>query len=73
LLPTNPHWARVVGYGPFFLWEIHKEGLKPSSGDINMMIIVAVEQKNSTLSSIIHHQPINVPTAGEQAFLMDYT
>jgi hypothetical protein len=22
---------------------------------------------------IIHHQPINVPTAGAQAFLMDYT
>jgi hypothetical protein len=24
-LPTNPHWARVVGYGPFSLWVIHKE------------------------------------------------
>jgi hypothetical protein len=33
--PTNPHWARVVGYGPFSLWVIHKEGLCPSSGDIN--------------------------------------
>jgi hypothetical protein len=21
----------------------------------------------------LHHQPINVPTAGEQAYLMDYT
>jgi hypothetical protein len=24
---TNPHWARVVGYGPFSLYVIHKEGL----------------------------------------------
>jgi hypothetical protein len=27
--PTNPQWARVVGYGPFSLWVIHKEGLCP--------------------------------------------
>jgi hypothetical protein len=27
LVPTNPHWARVVVYGPFSLWVIHKEGL----------------------------------------------
>jgi hypothetical protein len=26
LAPTNPHRARVVGYGPFFLCVIHKEG-----------------------------------------------
>jgi hypothetical protein len=32
LVPTNPHW--VVGYGPFSLCVIHKEGLCPSSGDI---------------------------------------
>jgi hypothetical protein len=24
---TNPHWARVVGYGPFFLWVIHVHGV----------------------------------------------
>jgi hypothetical protein len=34
LEPTNPHWARVVGYNPFSLCVIHKEGLCPSSGDI---------------------------------------
>jgi hypothetical protein len=34
LAPTNPHWARVVGYGPFSLWVIHKEGPRPCSGDI---------------------------------------
>jgi hypothetical protein len=30
---TNPHWARVVGYGPFFICVIHTKGLCPSSGD----------------------------------------
>jgi hypothetical protein len=39
LAPTNPHWARVVGYGPFSLWVIHKEGLCPSSGDINRLMM----------------------------------
>jgi hypothetical protein len=37
---TNPHWARVVGYGPFSLWVIHKEGLCPSSGDINRLMMM---------------------------------
>jgi hypothetical protein len=46
---TNPHWARVVGYGPFSLCVIHKEGLCPSSGDLNrlmmmMMIIFLFKQ-----------------------------
>jgi hypothetical protein len=36
LAPTNPHWARVVGYGPSS-WVIHKEGLCPSNGDINRL------------------------------------
>jgi hypothetical protein len=40
LTPTNPHWARVVGYGPFSLWVIHKEGLCPSSGDINRLMMM---------------------------------
>jgi hypothetical protein len=38
LAPTNPHWARVVGYGP--LWVIHKEGLCPSSGGINRLMMM---------------------------------
>jgi hypothetical protein len=41
-VPTNPHWARVVGYDPFSLWVIHKEGLCPSSGDINRLMIVCM-------------------------------
>jgi hypothetical protein len=37
----------MVGYGPFSLWVIHKEGLCPSSGDINrlMMIIMIVTEE----------------------------
>jgi hypothetical protein len=27
LAPTNPHWARVVSYGPFSLCVIYKEGI----------------------------------------------
>jgi hypothetical protein len=34
----NPHWARVLGYGPFSLCKIHKEGLCSSSGDINKLM-----------------------------------
>jgi hypothetical protein len=30
--PTNPHWVRVVGYGPFSLRVIHKESLCPAVG-----------------------------------------
>jgi hypothetical protein len=39
-LPTDPNWVRVVGYGSFFLCVIHKEGLCPTSEDINMLINV---------------------------------
>jgi hypothetical protein len=36
----QPHWARVVRYGPLSLCVIQKEGLCPSSGDINMLILI---------------------------------
>jgi hypothetical protein len=39
LAPTNPRWARMVGNGPFSLCVIHKEGLCPSSGDINRLMM----------------------------------
>jgi hypothetical protein len=32
--------ARVVGYDPFSLCVIHEENLCPSSGDINMLMIM---------------------------------
>jgi hypothetical protein len=40
LAPTNPHWARVVGYGPFSLYVIHEEFLCLSSGDINRLVLI---------------------------------
>jgi hypothetical protein len=50
LAPTNPHWARVGGYGLFSLCVIHKEGLRPSRGDINMlMMMTMVLRQQSTL------------------------
>jgi hypothetical protein len=39
-LDINPHWARVVGYGPFSLCVIYKECLFPSSGDINRLMMM---------------------------------
>jgi hypothetical protein len=42
LAPTNPHWARVVGYGSFSLWIVYKECLCPRSGDIHMLIMSSV-------------------------------
>jgi hypothetical protein len=38
LAATNLHWARVLGCGPFSLCVIYKEGLCPSSGDINRLM-----------------------------------
>jgi hypothetical protein len=43
--PTNPHWARVVGYGPFSICVIHKVGLCPSSGDIRLMMMSSIIDK----------------------------
>jgi hypothetical protein len=39
--------ARVVGYGPFSLWVLHKEGLCPSSGDINRLMMSDEVTSNS--------------------------
>jgi hypothetical protein len=53
LAPTNPHWARVVGYGPFFLSAIHKEELCPSSGDINSTRFMCRGRKKNQCSEIM--------------------
>jgi hypothetical protein len=39
VVSTHPYWARVVGYGPFSICIIHKEGLCPRSGDINRLMM----------------------------------
>jgi hypothetical protein len=33
----------VVGYDPFSLCEIHKEGLCPSSGNINRLMLMMIK------------------------------
>jgi hypothetical protein len=41
LAPTNLHWALVVGYSPFSLCVIHKEGLCPvACGDIIRLMMM---------------------------------
>jgi hypothetical protein len=40
------HQARVVGYDPFSLRVIHKEGLPHSNGDINRLMIMCYYAKN---------------------------
>jgi hypothetical protein len=44
LPPTNPHWDRTVGYGPFYLCP--KEGLCPNSGDINRLMMMMMFLQN---------------------------
>jgi hypothetical protein len=45
LATINPHWARVVGYGPFSLWVVHKEGLCPSNGYINGLMMMMMRRQ----------------------------
>jgi hypothetical protein len=48
LTPTIPHWARVVGYGPFSICVLHKEGLWPSNGHINKLIMMMIIKNMSS-------------------------
>jgi hypothetical protein len=54
LAPTNPHWARVVGYGPFSLCVICL-----NSGDINRLMMItylwfgALPQWNSHWACVV--------------------
>jgi hypothetical protein len=60
LAATNPHWARVVVYSLFSLCVIHKEGLCPSSGDINrLMMTTSMEERSMLLFSSILNTTIN--------------
>jgi hypothetical protein len=47
LAPTNPHWARVVGYVPFSVRVIQKEGLYLRSGDINRLMMKQTIRKTN--------------------------
>jgi hypothetical protein len=59
--PTNPHGDRMVCYGPFSLWMIYKEGLCPSSGDINRLMMMYGQQHDTlyTCRSICALMPLN--------------
>jgi hypothetical protein len=54
VVSTNPHWACVVGYNPFSLCVIHKEGLCHNSGDINglMMMMMMMNITDITIGQI---------------------
>jgi hypothetical protein len=59
---VTPHWARVVGFGPFSFCVIHKEGLCSSSGDINRLMMncyhrTCVTYNSKWLCSYIFLQP----------------
>jgi hypothetical protein len=47
IAPNNPYWARLVGYGPFSLCAIDKEGLSPSSGDINRLMMMMINKRRN--------------------------
>jgi hypothetical protein len=68
LVPTNQHWARMLGYSPFSLYVIHKEGLCPSSIDMNklmmvMMNCVDISVKTSS-SSVISEELDGLAVSG---------
>jgi hypothetical protein len=60
LAPTNSHWVRVVGYGPYTLCVIHKEHMCPSSGGINKLIIMM-------MSSMVERSVRSACNRGSQA------
>jgi hypothetical protein len=58
LVPINPYWIRMVGYGPFSLCVIHKEGMCPSSGDINRLMMIESTQTNTVTFLHIHFSTV---------------
>jgi hypothetical protein len=63
--PTNPHWTRVVGYGPFSLWVIHKEGLCPSSEDINRLMMMT-----HILPKVLSYEKHCIPKKNKLCYLL---
>jgi hypothetical protein len=61
LAHTNPHWARVVGYGPFPLCVIHKEGLYPSSGDIDWLMMNGLLSTTTFKTIIVTDVNLSMP------------
>jgi exo-beta-1,3-glucanase (GH17 family) len=63
--PINPHWACVVGYGPFSLCVIHKEGLCPSSGDIRLLMNTT---RSTFATNVCFVRALVAPLAGSERF-----
>jgi hypothetical protein len=61
--PINPHWARVVDYGPFSLCVFHKEGRCPSSRDIDMLLMILVRHYGPVIRSALLRHNLNAPEA----------
>jgi hypothetical protein len=57
----------MVGYGPFFLCAIHKEGMCPSSGDIIRLIMM---KELMALPSDCNQTAMGLPPAPSTVFLM---
>jgi hypothetical protein len=69
--PTNPYWARVVGYGPLCV-SIRK--MCPRSGDINRLMILTVRRMilRSGLKKTIYLVLIDQQSVGKRSLhLMD--
>jgi hypothetical protein len=67
-------YLRLLNY--IFLSTLYENPVHATAWRV-MAIYVFIHKEGACLSSeninYHHHQPINVPTAGTQAFLMDYT
>jgi hypothetical protein len=66
LAPTNPQWSRVVGYSPFSLCVIHKEGLCFSSGDINRQFV----KQDLKLKMMLENMSLQATTSNDSRLYM---
>jgi hypothetical protein len=73
LAPTNPHWARVVGYGPLSFSYLY--GLCPSSWDITLIMLqlkypsgAVASQGNELTPTQVKDQPTVTYEADPTAF-----
>jgi hypothetical protein len=62
----------VVGYGPFSLCVIHKEGLCPSSGDINILMIAPLADERNGIYHRISNATINANRVLVSIYAIEY-
>jgi hypothetical protein len=51
---VSTHQPALVSYGPFSLCVIHKEGLCPSSGDINRLMMMMIFTTRNAVDVAVH-------------------